>query len=120
MAPASCKAPRNFNNPGPNLNNNLDTRKRIQYCHYFNNNKNCPYGQSCSFSHTWSRVCNNDGECNRYLCQFQHPREEEIFLSQRNQDLKIISNRYNKAKREHVSKITLLEVKLVSDLEKMK
>ena len=42
------------------------------------------------------------------------------FLSQRNPDLKIIPNRYNKDKWGFVSNIGLFEVKLVSDLEKMK
>ena len=42
------------------------------YCHYFNNEKDCPYEDECIFVHEESKVCMFGTECERRLCMFRH------------------------------------------------
>ena len=45
---------------------------RVQHCHYFNNNKDCPFiSVGCMFKHVKSGPC-IDKSCSRKLCQFEH------------------------------------------------
>ena len=54
------------------LENHNDTKKKI-FCHYFNNQKLCPYEEiGCMFLHKENKPCKNEGECKRILCQFRH------------------------------------------------
>ena len=43
-------------------------------CHYYNNEKPCPYEQiGCMFLHEHSKICSFGGRCRNKLCQFKHP-----------------------------------------------
>ena len=43
-----------------------------KYCHYFNNNLDCPYEPiGCMFQHKYAGKCKNK-TCTRHLCQFKH------------------------------------------------
>lgn len=43
-------------------------------CHYFNNEKVCPYSDvGCKFIHEFSEECKLNSKCLRNLCPFQHP-----------------------------------------------
>ena len=46
------------------------------YCHYFNNEKVCPYGEECVFLHTDSKLCKYGGLCERMLCMFKHQSDD--------------------------------------------
>lgn len=51
----------------------IHTNKRKIYCHYFNNDKNCPYEKiGCKFVHETSKLCRNGDRCPKKLCYFQH------------------------------------------------
>ena len=44
-----------------------------KYCHYFNNNKFCPYEEiGCKFEPEDSEICRYDQNCNFKLCQCKH------------------------------------------------
>ena len=44
-----------------------------KFCHYFNNEKPCPYEEfGCKFKHEKSSTCSYGQRCNNTLCQFQH------------------------------------------------
>ena len=50
----------------------------IKGCHYFNNDKKCPYENiGCMFSHQLSGLCKYDKVCKNKLCSFQHESESE-------------------------------------------
>ena len=45
---------------------------RAGYCHYYNNQKECPFvNAGCMFKHVKSGLCQNKN-CTRPLCQFEH------------------------------------------------
>ena len=47
------------------------------YCHYFNNEKPCPYNEECIFIHEKTDVCKYGENCGRTLCMFQHEESED-------------------------------------------
>ena len=42
------------------------------YCHYYNNDKECPYGDECIFMHEESENCKYGKTCDRVMCMFRH------------------------------------------------
>ena len=49
------------------------TNQSIRKCHYFNNQKCCPFEIiGCMFLHTLSDKCKYGGKCTKKLCSFQH------------------------------------------------
>ena len=42
------------------------------FCHYFNNQKDCPYDDECVFVHEESAICKFGNGCERLLCMFKH------------------------------------------------
>ena len=50
----------------------------IKYCHYFNNDKVCPYEEiGCMFRHEKSKPCKFNEFCKNKLCPFQHNLRKE-------------------------------------------
>ena len=50
-----------------------DHRVDIKFCHYFNNDKPCPYDKiGCKFKHEISPECRYNLKCTFKLCQFTH------------------------------------------------
>ena len=48
-----------------------ETSRRM--CHYFNNNKECPFEKSgCKFAHKDAPRCENNNLCTRTMCQYKH------------------------------------------------
>ena len=47
------------------------------FCHYFNNDKECPFEDQCVFAHEESPVCKFGGGCERIMCMFQHEDNDE-------------------------------------------
>ena len=46
---------------------------KVKHCHYFNNNKVCPYEEvGCKFQHKKSSEFRNRNNCKTRLCAFQH------------------------------------------------
>ena len=44
-----------------------------KYCHYFNNQKSCPFEEiGCMFKHEDSPICFFGPKCENRLCQFKH------------------------------------------------
>ena len=53
---------------------------KIKKCHYFNNQKNCPFEElGCMFEHSFSGICKYKDKCTKILCPFQHNNKEEDF-----------------------------------------
>ena len=51
----------------------LHTESNIKHCHYFNNDKDCPYEEiGCKFLHYVSKNCVYDSKCTRRLCPYRH------------------------------------------------
>ena len=49
----------------------------LKFCHYFNNNKHCPYENiACKFQHKDSPKCKYNENCRNKLCQYKHDTEE--------------------------------------------
>ena len=42
------------------------------YCHFFNNEKTCPYNEDCVYLHEDSTVCRYGMACERNYCMFKH------------------------------------------------
>ena len=42
------------------------------FCHYYNNEKDCPFDTQCLFAHEHSGDCRFGNECERLLCMYQH------------------------------------------------
>ena len=50
--------------------------KARNYCHYFNNNKYCPFEEiGCKFRHEDSSRCKYGKCCQNRLCQFKHEKK---------------------------------------------
>ena len=50
-----------------------DHRVDIKFCHYFNNDKPCPYDEvGCKFKHETAPECRCNLKCTFKLCQFTH------------------------------------------------
>ena len=47
------------------------------YCHYWNNEKECPYDDQCIFAHEDSPECKFRKGCERILCMFQHEENDD-------------------------------------------
>ena len=47
------------------------------YCHFFNNDKTCPFDETCIFLHEDARFCKYDGICERNFCMFKHGKNNE-------------------------------------------
>ena len=48
------------------------------FCHYFNNNYECPYDDQCIFAHDESPVCKFGKECERLMCMFKHNGRRDV------------------------------------------
>ena len=54
----------------------------IKGCHYFNNDKECPYANmGCMFPHQLSGMCKYDELCKNKCCSFQHESKSEVEFS---------------------------------------
>ena len=42
------------------------------FCHYFNNDKECPFEEECIYIHEESDNCKFTNNCERKLCMFKH------------------------------------------------
>ena len=42
------------------------------YCHYYNNDKECPFKNECIFAHLTTKDCMFGNECERMYCMFKH------------------------------------------------
>ena len=47
------------------------------FCHYYNNNKDCPYNDQCVFIHEESDECKYGKACERMLCMFKHDESDD-------------------------------------------
>ena len=47
------------------------------FCHYYNNEKECPFDDQCIFAHEDSPECKFAKGCERLLCMFQHEEKDE-------------------------------------------
>ena len=57
---------------------NAISHKNVRfYCHYFNNGKHCPFETECVFLHEVSKVCRYSKNCERDMCMFRHPKEDD-------------------------------------------
>ena len=56
-----------------NKHQQIHNNKNIRKCHYFNNQKTCPYEQiGCMFEHSAAGECKNGDICKVRLCSFEH------------------------------------------------
>ena len=50
----------------------------MKYCHYFNNDKKCPFETlGCIFKHESAPQCRYIGKCSKALCPFKHNQKED-------------------------------------------
>ena len=56
------------------------------FCHYFNNDQDCPFDDQCIFAHEESPECKFGRGCERMLCMFQHEDEENSDDEDNNDD----------------------------------
>ena len=58
----------------------ISQNESSKFCHYFNNNKNCPFEQEgCMFRHEDSSECRFNTSCKFSLCQFKHSMETQKY-----------------------------------------
>ena len=54
----------------------LHTSEVLRKCHYFNNNKKCPFEDlGCMFIHSESEKCKFDESCSNKLCSYKHSKK---------------------------------------------
>lgn len=54
--------------------------QNIKRCHFFNNQKTCPYEEiGCMFEHSFSGNCRYGSNCDKTMCSFQHNRRDKLF-----------------------------------------
>ena len=49
----------------------------VIYCHYFNNDKECPFGDVCIYEHDESDECKYGKACERLMCMYRHKCQDE-------------------------------------------
>ena len=55
------------------LHRKTHDQTNLRTCHYFNNDKNCPFVEfGCKFQHTISTLCTFRDKCQRKMCQHRH------------------------------------------------
>ena len=47
------------------------------FCHFWNNDKECPYDDQCIFAHEDSPECKFGNGCERIMCMFQHEENDD-------------------------------------------
>ena len=53
----------------------LHEETNIKHCHYYNNDKCCPYEElGCKFLNTVAEICEFGSKCTRRLCTCRHER----------------------------------------------
>ena len=84
------------------------------FCHYINNDKDCPYDDQCIFSHDESPECKFGQGCERIMCMFQHD-ERDVSDDEEDEELEEESDEENdvdKRNEKDLIKITDLEPSL--------
>ena len=62
----------------------------LKFCHYFNNEKNCPYDKlGCKFLHQHAERCYFGEKCKNKLCQFKHTDQKDMLKDE-------LTNKFNK------------------------
>ena len=55
----------------------IHTQESVEYCHYYNNDKPCPYEElGCKFLHEVANDCKFGKICNKEMCPRRHPEEK--------------------------------------------
>ena len=86
-----------------------------KYCHYFNNDKRCPFSEiGCKFKHEISHECFHGKECAFSLCQYRHKslisKAEELANTMDNEIVTVIENaEKSKNVMEHLDEISAEE-----------
>ena len=47
------------------------------FCHFFNNNLDCPYNERCIFIHKDSEMCRYGSSCERKKCMYKHEEKND-------------------------------------------
>ena len=59
----------------------IHTNQTLKRCHYFNNDKSCPFEEiGCMFEHSFAGICRYGGKCNKTLCSYQHKKGEKDMI----------------------------------------
>ena len=56
------------------------------FCHYFNNDKDCPFEEECIYIHEESDNCKFANNCERKFCMFKHVNTEECETAEDSDD----------------------------------
>ena len=66
-----------FNQEGTRSRHKTAVHEQIRiYCHFYNNNKNCPFESQCIFLHEDSQECKYGKICERVNCMYKHVNDE--------------------------------------------
>ena len=57
--------------------NKITHENLIIYCHYFNNDKICPFKEECLFLHEEAETCKFGKLCERMFCMYKHESEND-------------------------------------------
>ena len=58
---------------------NIHSSENLKFCHYFNNEKVCPYQKfGCMFKHDHAEQCKFKEKCANKLCQFKHKTDQQL------------------------------------------
>ena len=91
------------------------SRTDVKRCHYFNNNKQCPYEEiGCMFAHVASDICKFGESCSNNLCSYQHSAKKEKSDQFSCQQCEIILTSHNLLI-EHVENIHVQKEKIQRD-----
>ena len=86
------------------------------YCHYFNNDKDCPYAEECIFLHEDSELCRFGKICDRINCMFKHNIVNEEYSDEKREKDKCDNDKHEKdGNNEDEKNDNVVEVELVSE-----
>ena len=92
-----------------------DIGLKTKICHYFNNNKACPYEElGCMFAHIESDVCKFKSLCSNKLCSYKHSIPEKELNSFECQQCELVLDTHNMLI-NHVQKLHVEKEKIQRD-----
>ena len=93
---------------GKHMSIHKEKESMLKFCHYFNNDKSCPYANiGCMFLHKDAPYCRSKDKCSKKLCKFKHSNSVQKYQFSCEKCEKVESS--DKALKKHVNEVQDIE-----------